>query len=83
MSHTDNKIFVFSRISYKFFLPFFSSLFDRVLFDPLFADETDVSHVPEVLVEVEGVPDYELVRDLKRDVVRSVPIALSKLKLKN
>jgi hypothetical protein len=39
-------------------------------------DGADVSHVPEVLVEVEVVADHELVRNLERDVVRSIAVTL-------
>ena len=38
----------------------------------------DVSHVPEVFVEVEGVPDHELVRDLEGNVVRGISVTLGK-----
>ena len=67
------------KISVEFprFFIFFFSLFDGVLLDALLADETDVSHVPEVLVEVEGVPDHKLVRDLEGNVVRGVTVTLS------
>ena len=52
------------------------SLLDSVLVDAFLADEADVGHVAEVLVEVESVSDHELVRDLEGDVVRCVAIAL-------
>ena len=38
----------------------------------------DVSHVSEVLVEVQGVADHELVRDLKGNVVRGITVTLKK-----
>ncbi len=53
-----------------------SSLLYGVLLDALLADEADVRHVSEVLVEVEGVTDHELVRDFEGDVVRGVAVAL-------
>ncbi len=33
-------------------------------------------HVPEVLVEVEGVPDHELVRVFEGHIVRSIAVTL-------
>jgi hypothetical protein len=44
--------------------------------DSVLIDGADVSHVPEVLVEVEVVADHELVRYLERDVVRSIAVTL-------
>ncbi len=37
-------------------------------------------HVPEVLVEVEGVADHELVRDLEGHIVRSITVTLEQQK---
>ena len=39
-------------------------------------------HVPEVLVEVEGVADHELVGDLEGHVVRCVAVALGVTQVK-
>ena len=55
---------------------FLCLLLDFEFFDSGLTDGADVSHVPEVLVEVEGVADHELVRDLERDVVRGVAVTL-------
>lgn len=57
-------------------VPESSLLLYGVLVNALLADETDVRHVPEVLVEVEGVADHELVGDLEGHVVRCVAVAL-------
>ncbi len=52
------------------------SLRDFKFVDSVLTDGADVSHVPEVLVEVEVVANHELVRYLERDVVRSVAVTL-------
>jgi hypothetical protein len=52
------------------------SLRDFEFVDAVLTDGADVSHVPEVLVEVEVVADHELVRNLERDVVRSIAVTL-------